>query len=87
MKKSLLLASLLAAATLSASCTDAKRAEILSIGSKFSITLYAANGVVIKTRTSQGKVLPEERSDGWMFTDENGKFQRISGTVVISQLD
>jgi hypothetical protein len=81
----LLAAAVMAATSLSA-CTDAKRAELLSIGSEFQVTLYAADGHAIKTWKSQGKVLPEEHSDGWQFTDQDGKLQRISGTVVISQL-
>jgi hypothetical protein len=86
MKNSLLIAAAIAAATSLSACSDAKRAEVFSLGSKFQVTLYSANGGVIKTWTSQGKVLPEDHSDGWMFTDQDGKFQRISGTVVISQL-
>ena len=85
MKKAILIASLLAAVAITTACTDAKRAELLSIGSQFTVTLYAANGQVIKSWTSQGKVLPEEGSDGWQFTDQDGKLQRISGTVIISQ--
>jgi hypothetical protein len=85
MKRSLLLASLLVASL--AACTDAQRADTFSIGSHFQITLYAYNGTVIKQWQSQGKVLPEEGSDGWKFTDHNGKLVRISGTVDIEQID
>jgi len=69
-------------------CTDADRAQIGALGSKFHVTLYAASGGVIKEWTSNGKVSTEDHSDGWYFMDaETGKLVRVSGTVVVEQVD
>jgi len=87
MKRSLLTASLLAAASLTA-CTDASLSQWEALGSKFQVTLYAANGVVIKQWISTGKVHAESNSDGWYFRRaDTGKLERVSGTVDIEQLD
>lgn len=69
-------------------CTDADRAQLEGYGSKFKVTLYAANGVIIKTYISSGKVHAEQNSDGWYFMREDTrKLERVSGTVDIEQLD
>ncbi|NML34900.1 hypothetical protein [Paraburkholderia antibiotica] len=87
MKKSILIASLIAASALQG-CTDADKAQIGGFGAKFEITLYAANGSVIKQWRSNGKVQTESHSDGWYFMDAaTGKLVRVSGTVVVDQLD
>jgi len=87
MKRSILIASLLAAASLPA-CTDAERSQLEAYGSKFQITLYAANGVILKQWISTGKVHAESNSDGWYFRRaDTGKLERVSGTVDIEQLD
>lgn len=40
----------------------------------------------MKKLTSDGKVLTEDRSDGWIFKDKaTGKLIRVSGSVVVSE--
>jgi hypothetical protein len=88
MKKSILLASLLVAASTLTACTDADRAQYMALGNRFRVTLYASNGAIIKTWISSGKVSAEKNSDGWYFMREDtGKLERVSGTVDIEQLD
>jgi hypothetical protein len=86
-KKSLLVASMLAAMALTQGCTDADRAQLGGFGNSFAVTLYSANGGVIKQWTSDGKVATEAQSDGWYFKDAaSGKLVRVSGTVVVEQI-
>jgi len=69
-------------------CTDADRAQLGASGNKFQITLYSASGAPIRQWTSNGKVATEDHSDGWYFQDAGtGKLVRVSGTVVVEQLD
>lgn len=66
-------------------CTDASRSQISSLGSKFKVTLYSG-GEPVRSWTSTGKVLTEQESDGWYFTDaDTGKLVRLSGDVVVEQ--
>lgn len=66
-------------------CTDASRSQLGSYGSKFKVTLYSG-GEPVRTWTSTGKVLTEQESDGWYFTDaDTGKLVRLSGDVVVEQ--
>lgn len=88
MKKSLLVASLLAAAAFTQGCTNADRAQLGGYGGQFVITLYSASGSVIKQWKSNGKVSAESNSDGWYFEDAaNGKLVRVSGTVIVDQVE
>ena len=69
-------------------CTNADRAQLGAYGNKFQVTLYAANGAVIKQWVSNGKVATEQQSDGWYFMDAaTNKLVRLSGTVLVEQLD
>jgi hypothetical protein len=71
-----------------AGCTDAQKAQIGGFGSKFKVTLYGASGAVIREWKSSGKVATEEHSDGWYFNDSaTNKLVRVTGTVVVEQLD
>lgn len=66
-------------------CTDAQHALIIANGSEFQIELYSG-GICVKTWTSTGKVLSEDKSDGYFFMDkETKKLVRTSGTLVITQ--
>jgi hypothetical protein len=86
MKRSILIASL--SLLVLAGCTDGDRAQLEAYGSKFKVTLYSASGTVIQSWTSSGKVHAEQNSDGWYFMrNDNGKLERVSGTVTIDQLD
>ncbi len=84
-------AAALLAATLSfgaVGCTDASRSKLLAYGSQFQVTLYAADGSVIKQWTSSGKVKSEETSDGYYFMDQaSGRLIEVTGTLIIEKLD
>jgi hypothetical protein len=68
-----------------AGCTDASRSQIAAYGSSFRVTLYSG-GEAVRTWKSTGKVLTEEQSDGWYFTDAvTGKLVLVSGDVVVEQ--
>jgi hypothetical protein len=82
------LLSIISFALLLSACTDAEQAQWSSLGSRFHVTLYSASGSIIKEWNSNGKVLTEHGSDGWYFKDAaNGKLVRVSGTVVVDQVD
>lgn len=83
-------ATLLAAALVwgLAGCTDASRSKLMGYGSKFQVTLYAADGSVIREWTSTGKVKSEETSDGYYFMDQaSGRLIEVTGTLIIERLD
>jgi len=85
MKKAVLAVLTLATLTLFG-CTDAQRQQVDSFGSKHHVTLYAADGHVIKQWEATGNVSNETQSDGWFFRDEaTGKLVEITGTIVIEQ--
>lgn len=66
-------------------CTDAEMSRVNSLGSSFRVTLYS-NGTAVRTWTSTGKVMTENESDGWYFTDATTKkLVRVSGSVVVEQ--
>jgi hypothetical protein len=68
-------------------CTSAKQSQFAAYGHAHSIKLYSG-GELIGQWTSDGKVLTEEHSDGYYFTDKKTrKLVRISGDVVITPVD
>ncbi len=72
------------AAAIMCSCKDATMAQFHALGRRHSITLYAANGTVIKHWVSTGNVSNEDRSDGWYFEDEaTHLLVEVTGTLVI----
>ena len=78
MKKLLLLVSVLMAG-----CTNAKWAQVTSIGSPAEIICYSG-GVVFYHGWSTGKVSTEQGSDGWYFQEQGtGRLIRVSGACVI----
>jgi len=69
-------------------CTDSTIAKWGGYGSQFQVTLYAADGSVIKQWTSTGKVKSEETSDGYYFMDQaSGRLIEVTGTLIIEKLD
>jgi hypothetical protein len=71
--------------TILVGCTDATRSQFNSYGKTFKVTLYSG-GEAVKTWKSTGKVLSEESSDGWFFTDaETKKLVRVSGTTTVEE--
>lgn len=51
------------------------------------VTLFAANGQVIKQWNSTGKIHSEKDSDGFYFTDaKTGRTVQVSGTVLVERV-
>ncbi|RLB65910.1 MAG: hypothetical protein DRH08_07340 [Deltaproteobacteria bacterium] len=70
-----------------AGCTDARRAKAGGYGDQHKVELYSG-GMKVREWTSSGKVLSEEASDGYFFSDaETGALVEVSGDVVITRLD
>ena len=77
----------LAALGASGFLTDARRANLLSYGSHFRITVYSG-GVVVKSYESTGKVFSENNSGGWYFEDKlTKKLVHVTGTTTVEQLN
>jgi hypothetical protein len=66
------------------SCTDASRSKIGGYGYTYKVTVIGGDTTMVFHST--GKVLSEDKSDGYYFTNEaNGKLVEVSGNVVIEQ--
>jgi len=66
------------------SCTDASRSKIGGYGDTYTVTVIGGDTTMVFHST--GKVLSEDKSDGYYFTNEaNGKLVEVSGNVVIEQ--
>lgn len=84
-----LCAIILAAIALPTFCTNQgrntlKHWESSFVGLKRKVTLYDANGNPLKSWITDSKV--EDKGGSYFFIDDNGKAQRISGTVIIEEL-
>ena len=66
------------------SCTDASMSKIGGYGDTFTIKVLGPDTVI--TYHSTGKVISEEKSDGYYFTNaSNGKLVEVSGNIIIEQ--
>jgi hypothetical protein len=66
------------------SCTDATMGKLGGYGETFTIQVLGPDTIV--KYQSTGKVISEEHSDGYYFTDRaTGKLIEVSGTVIISE--
>ena len=66
------------------SCTDASRSKIGGYGDTYKVTVIGGDTTMVFHST--GKVLSEDKSDGYYFTNEaNGKLVEVSGNVIIEQ--
>jgi len=82
MKKTIILFAL-AIAGLSA-CTDATMSKVGGYGDTYKVTVIGGDTTVVFHST--GKVLSENKSDGYYFTNAaTGKLVEVSGTVIIEQ--
>lgn len=71
----------------SISCSDSTRAKFGGYGEQFQIELFAADGSLIDTWISTGKVQSEANSDGYYFLDKDTKkLVEVTGTLVIKEL-
>jgi hypothetical protein len=66
------------------SCVDADLSKAMGYGDKFTIKVLGPDTIV--TYHSTGKVISEDGSDGYYFTDaETNLLVEVSGTVIIEQ--
>ena len=66
------------------SCTDATMSKVGGYGDTFTVKVLGPDTVI--TYHSTGKVISEEGSDGYYFTNrENCKLVEVSGNVIIEQ--
>ena len=66
------------------SCTDATRSKIGGYGNTYTVKVVSCDTII--TYHSTGKVISEDKSDGYYFTNEaNGKLVEVSGNVIIEQ--
>ena len=65
-------------------CTDATMSKMGGYGDTFTVKVLGPDTVLVYHST--GKVISEEHSDGYYFTDKaTGKLVEVSGTVIIEQ--
>jgi hypothetical protein len=82
MKKILITAAILSFAM--ASCTDATMSKMGGYGDKFTVKVVSCDTII--TYHSTGKVISEDHSDGYYFTDsKTGKLIEVSGNIIIEQ--
>ena len=82
MKKITLL--LATVASMEIGCTDATMSKMGGYGDTFTVKVLCPDTII--TYHSTGKVVSEENSDGYYFTDKaTGKLIEVSGTVIIEQ--
>jgi hypothetical protein len=66
------------------SCTDATMSKMGGYGDTFTVKVLGPDTII--TYHSTGKVISEEHSDGYYFTNrETGKLIEVSGNVIIEQ--
>ena len=66
------------------SCTDATLSKVGGYGDTFTVKVLGPDTVI--TYHSTGKVISEEHSDGYYFTNAaNGKLVEVSGNIIIEE--
>jgi hypothetical protein len=66
------------------SCTDATMSKMGGYGDTFTVKVLGPDTII--TYHSTGKVISEENSDGYYFTNrETGKLIEVSGNIIIEQ--
>lgn len=81
--KKLALAALVITAVLT-SCTDAVQSKIGGYGSTYTVKVLGPDTVIVYHST--GKVISEDKSDGYYFEDASThKLVEVSGSVIIEQ--
>lgn len=69
-------------------CTDAFKAKVGGIGSKFKVEMINCDGTVSRTWISTGYVRSEESSDGYYFNDaETDMLVEVTGRLVITRIE
>jgi hypothetical protein len=66
------------------SCTDAEKSKLGGYGDTFMVKVLGPDTII--TYHSTGKVISEDKSDGYYFTNAaNGKLVEVSGNVIIEE--
>lgn len=66
------------------SCTDAEKSKLGGYGDTFIVKVLGPDTII--TYHSTGKVISEDKSDGYYFTNrENGKLVEVSGNIIIEE--
>ena len=66
------------------SCTDAEKSKLGGYGDTFTVKVLGPDTII--TYHSTGKVISEEKSDGYYFTNAaNGKLVEVSGNIIIEE--
>lgn len=87
MKKTLFFIMTLFAITIY-SCSDAQNAKTLGLGKDYKIQLINCDGTITHTWISSGKVLSEQGSDGYFFSEkQTGKLIEVTGTIIITEIE
>lgn len=82
--KQVLVLAVVALSMMMTSCTDATMSKVGGYGDTFTVKVLGPDTVI--TYHSTGKVISEEHSDGYYFTNvATGKLVEVSGTVIIEQ--
>lgn len=75
---------ILLAMFVSIGCTDATFDKYANLGNSAHITCFSGN-IIIYDGFSTGKILSEDKSDGYFFRDKsNGKLMEVSGNCIIT---
>ena len=66
------------------SCTDAEKSKLGGYGDTFTVKVLGPDTII--TYHSTGKVISEDKSDGYYFTNAaNGKLVEVSGNIIIEE--
>jgi hypothetical protein len=85
MKKLITLITLITIAGLFTSCTNAERSKLMGYGGNFKVEMYSG-GQKVREWISSGKVLSEDGSNGYYFTElTTGKLIEVDGDIVITK--
>lgn len=67
---------------------SAKISKITAYGGKFKVDMINCDGSISHSWISNGKVLSEQGSDGYYFTDsKSGKLLEVTGRLIITQIE
>ena len=69
-----------------ASCTDATRSKLGGYGNQFKVEMVSCDGTTTHQWISTGKVISEEYSDGYYFTDAaSDRLIEVTGNLNITK--
>jgi hypothetical protein len=66
-------------------CTSAQRSKTFGYGNNYHVQVWSG-GQAVRDYHSNGKVLSEDKSDGYYFTNRaNGKLVEVAGIITIEE--